>query len=103
MRPQHRAEGQDHLPHSAGHTALDAAQDTVGFLGCEDTILAHIQLPIHQYPQVSFSRAALDPFIPQLVLAIGVASTQVLAFGFADPHEVQDPCVYFAMLFPVLL
>jgi len=28
---------------------LDAAQDTVGFLG---SLLAHVQLPIQQYPQV---------------------------------------------------
>ena len=28
-------EGQDHLPRPAGHTAFDAAQDTVGFLGCK--------------------------------------------------------------------
>ena len=43
VRP-HRAEGQDHLPGPAGHDSLDAAQDTVGFWGCEDTLLAHVQL-----------------------------------------------------------
>ena len=32
---QHRVEGQDHLPYPAGHTAFVAAQDMVGFLGCE--------------------------------------------------------------------
>jgi len=26
--------GQNHLPHPAGHTSLDAVQGTVGFLGC---------------------------------------------------------------------
>ena len=36
---QHRAEGQDPLPY-----LFDAAQDTVGFLGCEGTLLAHVQL-----------------------------------------------------------
>jgi len=30
----------DHLPLPANHAAFDTAQDTVGFLGCEDTILA---------------------------------------------------------------
>ena len=54
----------------------------------------HIQLPIHQYPQVFFSRAVLNPFIPQLVFAMEVASTQVqdLAFGLVELHEVDmDP------------
>jgi len=50
-----------------------------------------VQLAIHQYPQVFFSRVALSPFIPQLVLVIGVASTQVqdLAFEFDEPHKVH--------------
>jgi len=46
---QHRADVQDHLPHPAGHTVFDAAQDTVGFLGCKSRLLAHVQLPIHHY------------------------------------------------------
>jgi len=100
VRPhQGRAEGQDHLPCPAGLSSFDAAQDTFGFLGYQSTLLAHVQLPIHQYPQVFFSRAALNPFIPQLVFAMDIASTQVqdLAFGSVDP------CVYLAMLSPVLL
>ena len=69
MRPhQRRAEGQDHLPCPAGCTALDAAQDTVGFLGCEVTLLAHVQLHIHQHPQVFYSRAALNFSSPNLYL-----------------------------------
>jgi len=54
-------------------------------------LLAHIQLPIHQYPQVFFGRGALNPFIPHLGLVMGVASMQVqdLTFGFVDPHEVH--------------
>ena len=51
---------------------LDAVQDTVGFLGCEGTLLAHVQLPIHQYPQVLFGRAVLHPFILKLVLMVGL-------------------------------
>jgi len=33
----------------------------------------------------------LNPFIPQFVLVVRVASTQVqdLAFGFVEPHEVH--------------
>ena len=39
---QSRAEGENPLPQPAGHAAGDAAQDTVGFLSCERTLLAHI-------------------------------------------------------------
>jgi len=42
--------GQNHLPRPAGHDSLDAAQDMVGFLGCKRTLLAHVELLIHQYP-----------------------------------------------------
>ena len=60
VRPhQHRAEGEDHLHQPVAHASFDAAQDTVGFLGCEGTLLAHVQLAIHQNPQVFFSRAVL--------------------------------------------
>jgi len=36
------AERQDHLPRPAGHTSFDAAQDMVGFLICEGTVLADV-------------------------------------------------------------
>ena len=39
---QHRVEGQNHLPQSAGHTSFDAAQDTVSLLGCKGTLLAYV-------------------------------------------------------------
>ncbi|KAK4831309.1 hypothetical protein QYF61_016798 [Mycteria americana] len=88
---QSGAEGQNPLPRPAGHAALDAAQDTVGFLGCECTLSAHVQLFIHQYPQVLLRRAALHPFIPQPVLIPGVALTQGQdpALGLVEPHEVH--------------
>ena len=47
---QCRLERQDHLFCPAGHASLDTAQDMTGFAGCEGTLLAHVQLPIHQYP-----------------------------------------------------
>jgi len=52
-----RAKGQNPLPRPAGHAALDAAQDTVGFPGCQGTLPAHGELLIHQYPQVLLLRA----------------------------------------------
>jgi len=39
------------------------AQHTVGLLGCEHTLSAHVQLFVHQHPQVLLGRAALNPFI----------------------------------------
>ena len=51
---QRRAEEQDHLPCPAGHASFDAAQDMVGLLGCKSTLLARVQLLIHQYFQVFF-------------------------------------------------
>jgi len=85
---QHRAEGQDHLP-PARHNSVDAAQDTVGFLGCEGILLAHVQLPPTSTP-TSFL-AGLNPFTFQFVLIMGVTATQVqdLAAGFVEPHEVH--------------
>ena len=42
-------------------------------------------------PQVFFGKAAINRFLPQLVLVMHVASTQVqdLALGFVEPHEVD--------------
>jgi len=91
---QSGAEGQNPLPRPAGHTAGDAAQDEVGFLCCKRTLLAHVQLFIHWYPQVLVGRAALNPFIPQPVLTLGLTSThaQDLALGLVETHEVHmDP------------
>ncbi|KAK4818697.1 hypothetical protein QYF61_017918 [Mycteria americana] len=67
------------------------AQDMVGLRGCEQTLLAHVLLFIHQYPQVLLHRAALNPFISQPVLIPGVALTQVqdTALGLVEPHEVH--------------
>ncbi|KAK4820500.1 hypothetical protein QYF61_000079, partial [Mycteria americana] len=63
----------------------------VEFLGCECTLSAHVQLFIHQYPQVLLCRAALNSFIPEPILILGVAPTRVqdLALGLVEPHEVH--------------
>ncbi|KAK4817103.1 hypothetical protein QYF61_027966 [Mycteria americana] len=88
---QSRAEGQNHLPRPAGHASFDAAQDTVGLLGCKHTLSAHVQLFIHHYSQVLFRRAALNHIIPQRVLKLRIAPTQVQdpALGLVEPHEVH--------------
>ena len=57
---QSGAEWQNHLPRHVRKTSCYAAQNTVGFLACKCTLLAHVQLFIHQYPQVG--RTVLHPF-----------------------------------------
>jgi len=81
-----RVKGQNPLRRPAGRAALDAAQDTVGFLGCRCTLLAHVELLIHQYPQILLLRAALEPLAAQRVLVFGIAPTHVqdLALGLVE-------------------
>jgi len=88
---QSGVEGQNHLPRPAGHASLDAAQDTVGRLGCECTLVAHVKFFIYQYPQILLLRAALNPFISHPVLIVETAPTQMrdLALGLVEPHEVH--------------
>jgi len=74
---QSRVEGWNHLPRPAGHAACDAAQDMVGLLGCKSILSVHVQLSIHQHPEVLLGRAGLNPFMTQPVLIPGVAPTQV--------------------------
>jgi len=83
--------GQNHLPRPAGYASLDAAQVTVGFLGCKCTLLAHVELLIHQYPQVFLLRAALEPLSAQPVLVFGIAPTHMkeLAPGLVELHAVH--------------
>jgi len=86
-----RVKGQNPLPRSAGHASLHAAQDMVGLLGCKRTLVAHVELLIHQYPQVLLRRAALEPLSAQPLLVFGIALThaQDLALGLVELHEVH--------------
>ena len=88
---QHRVKGQNHRSQPARHSSFDAAQDMVGFLGCKGTLLAHVQLAIQQYPQVSFLAGLHSILSFLLVLVVRVSLTQVqdLAFGFVELHEVH--------------
>ena len=80
---QHRVKGQNHFPWPAGYTSFDAAQDMFDLLSCENTLLAHVQITSHWYPQVPFYRAMLQPFIPQFVLTVEVAKTQMQTLHMA--------------------
>ncbi|KAK4828042.1 hypothetical protein QYF61_023080, partial [Mycteria americana] len=83
-------EGHDHFPSPAGHAIFDTSQDAIGFLGRLGTLLAHIQLPIDQHPQVLFSWAACQPLFPKPVALHGVVLAQVqdLALGLVEPHTI---------------
>jgi len=80
---QSTVEGPNPLPRPAGRASLDAAQGTVGVLGYEHKLVAHVKLLIRQYPEVLLSRAALKPFIPQPVFIAGVAPNQMQTLHFA--------------------
>lgn len=64
--------GDSHLPHPAGNPSVDAAQYTVGLLGCMCTLLAHVQSL-----QVFLHGTALNEFFSQSPLIPGIALTQV--------------------------
>ncbi|PKU48586.1 hypothetical protein llap_1122 [Limosa lapponica baueri] len=66
-------------------------QDAVGFLGCKHTLTAHVELLIHQHPQVLLLRDALNPFSAQPVVVLGIAVTQAqdLALGLLELHEIR--------------
>jgi len=87
---QRRAGGQNHFPRPAGHASLYSAQDMVGLLCCEHTLVAHVDVFIHWYPQVLLVRAAYNPFIPQPLFILWVALIQILdaALGLVEPHDV---------------
>lgn len=68
---------QNPLPRAAAHTAFDAAQDPLGFLGSKCTLPIPVQSLSHQHPQVLLGEAVLDSFIPQPLLIQGFALTQV--------------------------
>jgi len=81
----------NHLLQPAGYTSLDTAWDKIDFRSCRCTWPAHVQFFIYQYPQVLLFRAALNSFIPQSALILGIALTQVqdLEPGLVEPHEVH--------------
>ena len=66
-----RVEGYYHLPLTAGLSFFNAAQDTVGLPGCKRTLLAHVQLLVHQDPKVLLCRAALKEIFIELQNGLG--------------------------------
>jgi len=75
-----RAEGDNALPLPAGHLSSDAAQDTVGLLGCESTPLAAAKL--HPF----FS----SPLFPEVNcwFSLNSVNTDISGGVWAALHEV---------------
>ncbi|KAK4829016.1 hypothetical protein QYF61_001791, partial [Mycteria americana] len=83
VRPhQCRVQGHDHFPSPAGHTIPDTSQDAVGFLGHLDTLLAHVQLAVHQHPQVLFPK-------PVALHGVAVAQLRDPTLGLVEPHTID--------------
>jgi len=61
-----------------------------GFLDCKCMLPALVQFFVHQYPQVLLCRTALNLFIPQSLLILGIALTQAQdpALGLDELHGV---------------
>ena len=76
------------LPHCCH--SLDAAQDTVGLLGCECTLLALTEAFTSQHPQTLHLRAALKPLSAQPVSVLEIAPTQMqdIALGLVELQEL---------------
>ena len=72
---QCRVGGQDHLPRPTGCPFFDAAKGMADFLGCEGTLLARVQLAIHQYPEILSGRIMIYPFT--ILCLVGVAMTHM--------------------------
>ena len=78
VRPhQCRLQGQDDFPSPAHHTIPDTSQDATGLLGHLGTLLAHIQLTVHQYTKVPFHQAAFQPLLPKPVGLPGLLVTKM--------------------------
>jgi len=88
---QSGAEGQNPLPRPAGHAAGDAAQGTVGLLGCEHTLLGRVELLMNQQPQVLLGRGTLGPLSAYPVFMLGISLTHVqdLAIVLVELHEIH--------------
>ncbi|KAJ7413989.1 hypothetical protein WISP_87148 [Willisornis vidua] len=80
---------ENHFPQPAGYTSFDAAQNTIGFLGCKHTLLSHVQVFICQNLQVLLLSAALNPFSALTIFIRGITQTQVqyLALKLTESHE----------------
>ena len=66
----------------------DANQDAIGVLSCLGALLAHVQLSIHQKPQIYFLYTVVQSLCSKLVTLPGVvvAKVQDPALGLFELH-----------------
>lgn len=64
------AEGKDHLPQPAGNALPNAVQDIITVACGMGTLMAHVQLGVHQNPQALFCEAAFHLGSPQQVMLL---------------------------------
>lgn len=72
-----RTGGESHLPHPVSHSSLDAAQDTVAFLGCKWSLPAYVELIIVPGTPRSLCAGMRYPVITQPVFMFGIAPSQL--------------------------
>ena len=84
--------GQDDFPSPAHHTIPDPSQNAIGLLGHLGTLLAHIQLTVHQYPKVPFHQAAFQPLLIKPVGLLGVVVTK-MQDPILGPTETHTVCL----------
>ena len=113
MRPHKgRVEGDNHFPVPADHCSSDGIQDTICFLDCKCTLLAHIKFFISQDTWVLLSRATFKELFSQTLYKSGITPTQVqnLALFLTSlcSHGTiswvcQDPSAWHPFLLPYQL
>ena len=62
---------QNHLAWSADLASFDVAQDTVGFLGCKNSLVAHVQFFIYQYSPSPFQQGCSQSIHPPSCIDTG--------------------------------
>ena len=66
-----------------------APQATAGPLGCQDTLLAHIQLVINLNPQIPLCKAAHQPLSPNLHPMQNLAIALFIQLAIIQPSHLS--------------
>jgi len=97
MGPQKgKAERGYHLPLSTGHTSFDAAQDTIGLLGCHCTLLAQGQVFIYQDP-MSLSTGLFSRSFPTLYSYLGLFQLRLSVLHSASLNGIMFIWTHFSI------
>jgi len=83
--------GEGSPPSLAGNNAPNAASDATVSLCHEGALLAHVQLSVHQDPQVLFSKFAFHLFSPHSVLLLGLLLPRRRTLHFPFLNSMRFP------------